>query len=138
MTVKLLTEHILEFLSSKRGCTGSHESTFVKMPHCWKSHVAAQLKYHRILSYSLLFFTKGHSIEAGWFLLQYATKKNLTDLKRTAIEKFIQNPFKYGWDEQYGGLYYYMDVDGHSPVQVVAIFFCFVNMSHDMRFPTMW
>ena len=127
MTVKLLTEHNLEFLSSKGGCTGSSESTFVKMPHCWKSHVAAQLKYHDILLYSLLFFTKGHSIEAGWFLLQYATKKNLTDLKRTAIEKFIQNPFQYGWDDQYGGLYYYLDVDGHSPVQVTAIFFCFVN-----------
>ena len=23
------------------GCTGSSESTFVKMPHCWKSHVTA-------------------------------------------------------------------------------------------------
>ena len=86
------------------------------------------LKYHDILLYSLLFLTRGHSIEAGWFLLQYATKKNLTDLKRTAIEKFIVNPFQYGWDDQYGGLYYYLDVDGHSPVQVTAILFCFVKM----------
>ena len=39
MTVKLLTEHHLEFLSLKGGCTGSSESTLVKMPHCWKSHV---------------------------------------------------------------------------------------------------
>ena len=36
MTVKLLTEHHLEFLSLKGGCTGSSESTLVKMPHCWK------------------------------------------------------------------------------------------------------
>ena len=43
MTVKLLTEHLLEFLSLKGGCTGSSESTLVKMPHCWKSHVAAQI-----------------------------------------------------------------------------------------------
>ena len=43
MSVKLLTEHHLEFLSLKGGCTGISESTFVKMPHCWKSHVAAQL-----------------------------------------------------------------------------------------------
>ena len=41
MNVKLLTEHHLEFLSIKGGCTGSSESTFVKMPHCWKSHVMA-------------------------------------------------------------------------------------------------
>ena len=41
MSVKLLTKHYLEFLSLKGGCTGSSESTLVKMPHCWKSHVAA-------------------------------------------------------------------------------------------------
>ena len=42
MSVKLLTEHHLEFLSFTGGCTGSSESTLVKMPHCWKSHVTAQ------------------------------------------------------------------------------------------------
>ena len=41
MTVQLLTEHHLECLSLKGGCTGSSESTPVKMPHCWKSHVTA-------------------------------------------------------------------------------------------------
>ena len=46
MTVKLLTEHHLEFLSEKRGCTGSSESTYyVKIPHCWKSHVAAHILF---------------------------------------------------------------------------------------------
>ena len=42
MTVKLLTEQIMGFLSLTRSCTGSSESTLVKMPHCWKSHVVAQ------------------------------------------------------------------------------------------------
>ena len=42
MSVKLLTVHRLEFVSLKGGCTGSSESTLVKMPHCWKSYVAAQ------------------------------------------------------------------------------------------------
>ena len=32
MSVKLLTEHHLEFLSLKGGCTGSSESTLIKMP----------------------------------------------------------------------------------------------------------
>ena len=41
MSVKLLTEHHLEFLSLKGGYTGSSESTLVKMPHCLKSRVAA-------------------------------------------------------------------------------------------------
>ena len=42
MIVKLLTGDDLEFLSLKGGCTGSSESTLVKMTHCWKSHVRAQ------------------------------------------------------------------------------------------------
>ena len=41
MSVKLLTEHHLEFLSLTGGCADSSQSTNVKMPHCWKSHVAA-------------------------------------------------------------------------------------------------
>ena len=41
MSVKLLTEHNIEFLSLKGICTGSSESTLVKMQHCWKSHAAA-------------------------------------------------------------------------------------------------
>ena len=43
MSVKLLTEHHLAFLSLKGGCTGSSESTLVKIPHCWKSHATAQM-----------------------------------------------------------------------------------------------
>ena len=43
MSVKPLTEHHLEFLSLKGCCTGSSESTLVKMSHCWKSHITAHL-----------------------------------------------------------------------------------------------
>ena len=43
MTVKLLAEQNLEFLSFKGGCTCSSESTVVKMPYCLKSHLAAYL-----------------------------------------------------------------------------------------------
>ena len=43
MTVQLLTEHHLKFLSLKGGYTGSYESSLDKIPHCWKSHVMAQI-----------------------------------------------------------------------------------------------
>ena len=45
MSVKLLTEHHLEFLS----CRGSSESTLVKMPHCCKSHAMAHLLATRLV-----------------------------------------------------------------------------------------
>ena len=41
MSVNLLTEHRLEFLSLEGGCTGTSESTLVKMPQKWKSRVMA-------------------------------------------------------------------------------------------------
>ena len=41
MTVKIMTEHHLEFLSLKGVCTGLSEPILIKMPHRWKSHVAA-------------------------------------------------------------------------------------------------
>ena len=49
MTVKL---H-LEFLRQKGGCTGSSESTHVKMPHCWKLHVTAHF-YNTIFRESVI------------------------------------------------------------------------------------
>ena len=43
LSVKLQTEHHLEFLILKGGCRGSSESIHVKMPHCWKSHAGAHM-----------------------------------------------------------------------------------------------
>ena len=52
MNIKLITEHHLEFVSFKGSCTGSSESTLVKMPHCWKSRVAAHVT--QVSAYSLV------------------------------------------------------------------------------------
>ena len=63
MNVKLLTEHHLEFLSLKWGCTGFSESTLVKMPHCWKSHVTAH--------FILVWKTKSISTNGVWCVLLF-------------------------------------------------------------------
>ena len=47
MIVKVLSEHHLEFLSLTGGCTGSSESTLVKIPHCWQSHVMAHIFFNK-------------------------------------------------------------------------------------------
>ena len=56
MSVKLLTKQHLEFLTLKGGCTGLSESTLVKMPHCWKSHVTAHVFYFQLLSQQVTAF----------------------------------------------------------------------------------
>lgn len=60
----------------------------------------------------------GHALEAGWFLLQFSAKQGDKELQKTAIDKFVELPYQYGWDKEHGGLFYFLDVDGHCPTQV--------------------
>nr|XP_033778112.1 N-acylglucosamine 2-epimerase [Geotrypetes seraphini]XP_033778123.1 N-acylglucosamine 2-epimerase [Geotrypetes seraphini]XP_033778133.1 N-acylglucosamine 2-epimerase [Geotrypetes seraphini] len=60
----------------------------------------------------------GHAIEAGWFLLCYAVKHQDLELIKVAIEGFMVQPFQTGWDREYGGLFSFLDVDGHCPTQL--------------------
>ena len=40
------------------------------------------------------------------------------DLQQRAISHFIEQPYAYGWDKECGGLLYFLDVGGHSPLQL--------------------
>ena len=51
---KLLTEHHLMFLSLKECYTGLYESTIVKITHCLKLHVTAQITVHCSKMYPLM------------------------------------------------------------------------------------
>ena len=61
MTVQLLAEQHLEFLSFTGGCACLSKSVHVKLPHYWKSHVEAQIPYISDLSSALLSQGKGAS-----------------------------------------------------------------------------
>ena len=58
MSVKLLTEQLLVFLSLKGGCTGSSESRHDKIPHCWKSHIVAHLSLRPLCLFLSVPFTQ--------------------------------------------------------------------------------
>ena len=66
MIVKLLTEHHLEFLSLKGCCTGSSESTLVKMPHCWKSHAMAHISTRWVAIQHHVIDTHYHNSNLIW------------------------------------------------------------------------
>ncbi|MDX1970934.1 MAG: AGE family epimerase/isomerase [Candidatus Sumerlaeia bacterium] len=59
----------------------------------------------------------GHAIEAGWFLLDYAQKKENAALKAKAFN-MINWSMAHGWDSTHGGLFYFQDLEGYSPVQL--------------------
>ena len=76
MTVKLLKEHYFEFLGLKGGCTGSSESTLVKMPHCWNYYVMAQLYSWSITHYNSQhghLDTRSKSQCNSWLLLKHCS-----------------------------------------------------------------
>ncbi len=59
----------------------------------------------------------GHAIECGWFLLSYAVKTGNADLRQKALN-MIDWSFDLGWDTKEGGLFYFLDREGYSPVQL--------------------
>lgn len=59
----------------------------------------------------------GHGIEAMWFMMAIADRRNDTTLIHQAID-VILNTLDFAWDAEYGGLYYFMDADGHPPQQL--------------------
>lgn len=53
----------------------------------------------------------GHSCENSWFLMCQAVYNNDKKLFDTALELFDCS-FERGWDKQYGGVLYFVDLDG--------------------------
>ena len=78
MSVDLLTEQHLEFLSLKGGCTGLSESTLVKIPNCRKSHVAAHMRQYMGFGTCInRIFAKKAYLNAH---AEYPTGQEVTDL----------------------------------------------------------
>ncbi len=59
----------------------------------------------------------GHGIEAMWFMMAIAERQNNTALSNRATDVML-NILKFAWDEQYGGLFYFIDVQGQPPQQL--------------------
>ncbi len=59
----------------------------------------------------------GHVIEAMWFIMDLGQRKNDQKLINKAVEISLKS-LEYGWDKEYGGIYYFMDIKGHPPQQL--------------------
>ncbi len=54
----------------------------------------------------------GHAIEAMWFIMDIGVRLN----RESLIEKAVQTTLtmlEYGWDKEYGGIFYFMDRKGY-------------------------
>ena len=59
----------------------------------------------------------GHGIEAMWFIMDIADRRQDPATINQAVD-VVLNILNFAWDEKYGGIYYFMDADGHPPQQL--------------------
>lgn len=68
-------------------------------------------------SYEGRLVNPGHGIEAMWFIMEIAKRRNDQRLIEQAVNRTL-NLLDFGWDNQYGGIYYFLDAEGHPPLQL--------------------
>ncbi|WP_299411195.1 AGE family epimerase/isomerase [Acaryochloris sp. IP29b_bin.148] len=59
----------------------------------------------------------GHGIEAMWFLMDIGHRRGDTALIQQAVDGILKT-LDWSWDPQYGGLFYFLDAEGHPPQQL--------------------
>lgn len=59
----------------------------------------------------------GHGIEAMWFIMDLGVRLNRPELIDKAVKTTLAM-IEYGWDKQFGGLFYFMDRKGCPPQQL--------------------
>ena len=59
----------------------------------------------------------GHGIEAMWFMMDLGKRLNRPELIEKAVETCL-TMIEYGWDKEYGGIYYFMDRLGRPTQQL--------------------
>jgi N-acylglucosamine 2-epimerase len=59
----------------------------------------------------------GHGIEAMWFMMDIAERRQDKPLMAKAVQ-VVLNILNFAWDKEYGGIYYFLDAQGHPPQQL--------------------
>ncbi len=59
----------------------------------------------------------GHAIEAMWFIMDLGSRFNDKQLINKSVDIMLKT-LNYGWDKEFGGILYFMDVLGHPTQQL--------------------
>lgn len=59
----------------------------------------------------------GHTIEAMWFIMDLSVRLKRPALTEKAVEIMLRT-LKNGWDEKYGGIFYFLDIKNFPPQQL--------------------
>lgn len=64
-------------------------------------------------------FNPGHSVEAAWLLWLLAERIGRSE-QLPRIQSILEGSLAMGWDEEFGGLYYFMDIERRPLLQLEA------------------
>jgi N-acylglucosamine 2-epimerase len=59
----------------------------------------------------------GHGIEAMWFIMEIARRRNDRDLINKTVD-VVLNTLDFAWDKEHGGIFYFLDAYGKPPLQL--------------------
>ncbi|MCE1199388.1 MAG: AGE family epimerase/isomerase [Marinilabiliales bacterium] len=59
----------------------------------------------------------GHAIEAMWFIMDLSVRLKRPTLADQAV-KIVRDTLEFGWDKEYGGIFYFLDRKGYPPQQL--------------------
>jgi len=96
-----ITEIMQDFLLSSQGLLLENVALDGSMVDCFEGRLV----------------NPGHSTEAMWFVMDVAQRLEKPELLEQAIAIVLQT-LDFGWDQEYGGIYYFLDIQGHPPQQL--------------------
>lgn len=59
----------------------------------------------------------GHAIEAMWFIMDLSVRLKNKELAQKAVDIML-NTLDYGWDKEFDGIFYFLDIKGYPPQQL--------------------
>jgi N-acylglucosamine 2-epimerase len=71
----------------------------------------------RVDSFEGRLLNPGHGIEAMWFMMDIAQRQQDSELLAKAVE-VVLSTLDYAWDQEFGGIFYFLDSQGHPPQQL--------------------
>jgi N-acylglucosamine 2-epimerase len=71
----------------------------------------------RVDSFEGRLLNPGHGIEAMWFMIDIAQRQGNPDLLAKAVQ-IVLSTLDYAWDQDFGGIFYFLDSQGHPPQQL--------------------
>jgi N-acylglucosamine 2-epimerase len=98
---QLIADLLTHFLDADRGVMFEHVAPDGSHPDTFEG---------RLLN-------PGHGIEAMWFLMDLARRTNNDSLIKTAVDTTLHT-LQAAWDQQFGGIYYFLDARGKPPQQL--------------------